>query len=408
MSTGKQILILCDAFAPPAYQPRMRNLTLNLQKIGWQVQVMSELPYHCPRAEKDFPITLLDYYAGGRLYYYYRWIADKLWNQKEKVFTHFVEQQTNVADYDVILCSTFNLFPLLSAQKLAQKYHKPLVVDLRDIDEQWGTTSYFTHKLPTILGFDKRINNWYRKRNIRLRNKVLHTTQALTTISPWHVDFLQKIHPHVELIYNGFNQEEFYPQDIRTNKFIITHTGRIFDFELRNPTLLFAGLKHLIDHQQIDSLDIELHFYMDDLSNKMVHTLGKEYGIEALIHCHPFVQHKAILPILHQASVLVILANKVTEHGPFGIMTTKFFEALGVEKPVLCVRSDEDCLAAAIQQTNAGVAATTVEESANFLLEKYQEWQEQGFTHQAVQNKDLFTRQHQALQFDKLLRSITE
>ncbi len=79
---------------------------------------------------------------------------------------------------------------------------------------------------------------------------------------------------------------------------------------------------------------------------------------------------------------------------------------MGVEKPVLCMRSDEDCLAAAIQQTNAGLAATTADEAAAFLLAKYNEWKAQGFTHQAVQNKELFTRQNQALQFDQLLRSL--
>ncbi len=83
-------------------------------------------------------------------------------------------------------------------------------------------------------------------------------------------------------------------------------------------------------------------------------------------------------------------------------MTTKFFEALGVEKPVLCVRSDEECLANVINQTNAGLAATNVEEIQTFICEKYHEWQKNGFTRQAVINKEQFSREKQAQQFEQL------
>jgi hypothetical protein len=92
-------------------------------------------------------------------------------------------------------------------------------------------------------------------------------------------------------------------------------------------------------------------------------------------------------------------------------MGTKFFEALGVEKPVLCVRSDEECLAQVIQETNAGLAGTNAEEVADFILEKYQEWKNKGFTRQAVDQaqKRLFTRQYQAQQFEQiLLKAIDE
>ena len=86
-------------------------------------------------------------------------------------------------------------------------------------------------------------------------------------------------------------------------------------------------------------------------------------------------------------------------------MGTKFFEALGVEKPVLCVRSDEECLAQVIQETNAGLAGTNAEEVADFILDKYAEWKKNGFTHQAVNQevKKQFTRQYQAKQFEQIL-----
>jgi hypothetical protein len=105
---------------------------------------------------------------------------------------------------------------------------------------------------------------------------------------------------------------------------------------------------------------------------------------------------------------VLVLSNKATQEGPKGIMTTKFFEALGTEKPVLCVRSDEACLASAIEKTNAGVAATNVEEVKAFLLEKYQQWRQQGYTQHAVNQveKSLFSRQEQAQAFENIIQSI--
>ena len=83
-------------------------------------------------------------------------------------------------------------------------------------------------------------------------------------------------------------------------------------------------------------------------------------------------------------------------------MTTKFFEALGVEKPVLCVRSDESCLAQVINETECGLAATSVEEVKDFILYHYNQWQQNGYTRINVKNKELFTRQNQALLFEEI------
>ena len=83
-------------------------------------------------------------------------------------------------------------------------------------------------------------------------------------------------------------------------------------------------------------------------------------------------------------------------------MTTKFFEALGVEKPILCVRSDEGCLAQVINETQSGLAATSVEEIKEFISTYYAQWEKQGYTRIDIKDKEKFTRQNQALQFEQI------
>ena len=102
----------------------------------------------------------------------------------------------------------------------------------------------------------------------------------------------------------------------------------------------------------------------------------------------------------------MILTTSTKEDGTHGMMGTKFYEILGVEKPCLCLNSDEECLAEAIEHTHAGLAATNVEDIKAFILEKYEEWLQYGFTRQAVINKEQFTRQHEAAQFEQLFLTV--
>ena len=90
-------------------------------------------------------------------------------------------------------------------------------------------------------------------------------------------------------------------------------------------------------------------------------------------------------------------------------MTTKFFEALGCRRPILCVKSDEDILEQTIIKTNSGVAARTVDEAEDFILKKYEEWKQNGCTKQeANENGFVFSRSQQAQQYLELLNRLTE
>ena len=133
-----------------------------------------------------------------------------------------------------------------------------------------------------------------------------------------------------------------------------------------------------------------------------IQALGAQYHIQDILSVQGYVPRKDILPIMHASSILLVLTTQSTSNGTHGIMGTKFFENIGVEKPILCVRSDEECLANAIEKTNAGIAATQVEQVKEFVMEKYHEWQQKGYTRQAVVNKEQFTRQYEAAQFEQL------
>jgi hypothetical protein len=89
-------------------------------------------------------------------------------------------------------------------------------------------------------------------------------------------------------------------------------------------------------------------------------------------------------------------------------MGSKLFEYLSICKPILCVRNDESCIEAVIQQASAGISASSVEEVKKFVLEKYQEWKMQGYTRQATDTVFVsrFSRRKQAKEFAEIIMQV--
>ncbi|MBR5189125.1 MAG: hypothetical protein IKW17_02580, partial [Paludibacteraceae bacterium] len=151
---------------------------------------------------------------------------------------------------------------------------------------------------------------------------------------------------------------------------------------------------------EINNPQIRLIWYTNTDVHTQISNLAKQHNLTTPLIINSYVPNNEIPRLLNQSSIILVLTNK----GNRGIMTTKFFEAIGVEKPILCVRSDEECLAQTIKETNAGLAATTVEEVKQFILHHYQQWQQNGYTHINITNKEQFSRQRQAQQFEEIFK----
>ena len=400
MNKQKKILIITDCF-PPNFAPRMGLLSTNLEKLGYDITVISENNNEKHYNLSNLPKKVYSYNYQSSLSktkYYIKSLLNLIYDHKSKSFYKKYYCAIKDEKFDLVLCSTFNEFPLNLAYKISSKLQIPLVCDIRDIAEQFGDKVYSQSKRNAIERF---FTELLRKKRIDRRNFVLKYANAITTISPWHKDFLSQFNRNVHLIYNGFSKDEFTFSGSKSDTFDIIYTGRILDTNTRNPELLFNAIEEL-------SLDnLRLVWYMDDKSKGILTETLKQYPkTQKITVINNLVSIKEIPTLLQKSSIILVLTNKSTDNGPKGIMTTKFFEAVGVEKPVLCVPSDEGCLSQVIAETNAGVAAKSTEEVKNFILEKYAEWQKNGFTKQNVRNKEYFCRENQAKQFVEVFNSI--
>lgn len=412
----KQILIICDLF-PPAFGPRMGYLCKYLSQYGWEPTVITE----AVNDEHAFSIlqgstdtTYVDFYpAKGkkmrRLQWFLTFLADMLFGYKDYCMYRKAKLILREKKFDAILCSTFRTFPLKAARMVARKHKLPLIVDLRDIIEQYTGNEFIAHQLPQMGGLEKSFTEWFRNKSLHIRNRILYKSSYVTTISPWHVETLKRYNSKIELIYNGYDPELFYPEVIPTHHFTITYTGRILSTAMRDPSLFLEALSLLIKDGSIHPTDCRVNWYTDEESREIISEEAEKFNLLSYMNFKGFVPAVKIPQILNSSSVLLILTNKAAGRGPKGVMTTKFFESLAVEKPILCVRSDESYLAEAIEKSNAGLAATQVQEVYDFLKHYYTEWKNKGYTTSSIDRNILhsYSRKEQAGQFANIFNQLT-
>ena len=363
----KRILVICDPPAPPGFSPRVRYLCDYLAQKGYAVTLLTEEDQPLT-FEHTYPIKTIRMYSGG----YVDWFIKTIWTLLNDWHNRaFAQRALSVINgsYDLVFCTVFSDFPLGAGQRIAHALHIPLLCDIRDLDEQVDNSTYqYKHKSRVLMLF----RNIYRLVHLHRRNKVLRKADTITTVSPWHADFIKQFNQNVHIVYNGFDAKQFYPENVRTKQFVISYIGSMFEWQ--QPA--FSKVRQAI--RELNNAQIELQIHTPQQNHVPFNQMGEA---------------------IRKSSIMIVLTAPHTH----GMLTTKFYEALGCEKPILCVPSDNGSLAELINYTNAGIATDDVEEIKAFILDKYHEWQKNGFTHQHTRHRKQFSRETQCQQIEALL-----
>lgn len=366
----KRFLLLSDPPASPGYLPRVRYLCDYLVRQGHDMTWLTE-QYQPLDFVHACPIETIRMYSGGAFDWFVKTVWTLLTDWHNRAFARKALSAIQ-GGYDAVIVSAFSDFPLGAAQRIARHLQVPLICDIRDLDEQVDDSRYqYRHQSRWLMPFRR----LYRAIHIRRRNKVLRAADAITTVSPWHADFIKAISYQpsaVSVVYNGYDEKQFYPEDIQTKSFTVTYIGSLFEWQ-----------KPALDK---------------------VRCLCAELGIELDLHTpdNKPIAHDALGDAIRRSGIMLVLTNTATH----GMLTTKFYEALGCAKPVLCVPSDQGDLAELIAYTNAGLASYDEEQIKAFLLDKQNEWKTKGFTRQAVQNREEFSRETQCETIKNILNTI--
>lgn len=377
-----RILLLTDLL-PPQFAPRITALLQRLPERDWQVDVVSEeirgdhlgshgsverlssLPAH--RLER---VTLAP--TRGRSLYA---LADALWQVKSRRFVRHLRRHYDLTQYALIVGMSYRTFPLPAVARLARQTGLPAVMDCRDIVEEYTPEGFLPAPLPRWLPLRKEAYRWLRRQFIKARTKALRAASAITTVSEWHRDQLQQLHPEqrVVCIPNGYDERLFVasPEVAPQLPLRIVYTGRLLSLEMRDPTLLLEALQESSLSRWVRRGAVEVHWYCDNASQQLLESLLGRYSdeVRACQHFHSMVPYAEVPKLLAQADILLLLGRREQPEGPHGMVTTKLFEAMAMRRPILMVESDESVVAQILRAHAGSLAATDVAQVVQFVTD---------------------------------------
>lgn len=407
----KKVLIITEVY-PPAFNPRMGYLVKYLPEFEWDadivtVNTLKDNNYKFLVGNNKIVRVNLKYTdtPHGIIRKTWRLLNSKRYFRNNKrpfikeIISHF-----NQNEYAIILVSvSWELYILDAGMEISRRWNIPLIVDLRDIIEQKPKTINSELTIKTMM--DNYFTGSFERMKIRLRDKILKKAKTVTTVSPFHVKKLSTLNNNIKLIYNGYDPDLYnYVHIEKANTFIIIYTGTVFDENEQDPSLLFEAVTRLEKNGIISNEYFRMHFYTplkfrpNIIKNKLFPIIDK------YVEFFDYVDTEEIPGLLAGSSIGLILANLSDNNGPKGVITTKLFDYLGAERPVLCVRSDEGILESLIKELNIGISARSADDAYSFILCKLNEWKEKGYTTVTVnQNcKQQFSRKNQAKQFSEV------
>jgi glycosyltransferase involved in cell wall biosynthesis len=382
---NKKILIISEAF-PPEH-------TVSSLRIGYLVKYLSEVRgYDChvfamsggfgqtsAKIDMDFAarerVTVYDFPIDHEKERAHRKVVRRspslllkeAWRPEVHhphcVYKGMIERGREIIEcegIDLILATTCEVFTASIAWQLSNESGIPYAIDLRDLVEQWPSE---------MAGFTKRFRD---KLKVRRRNKIIQGAASVVVVSDAHQDIISRYNPTTVSIYNGYDAEMFRPSNQeRFNKFSITYTGMVYDFERRDARPMLDALKELIDDGLIDVVDVSVDFYGSEAA--LFANYLKDGTLRGVLQIHDPVNYSEVPGILAKSCILVVLTSRVSK----GILTTKFFEYVGVGRPVLCVPNDRDALAGFFEKNpSIGWVADDKEEAKKILLEQYTQWKQ--------------------------------
>ena len=254
-------------------------------------------------------------------------------------------------DVDVILASgpPFSAFSL--AQRLAERLHRPYVLDYRDL---WSRNLH--NPVSTA---------------VKREASVVSGSAAVTTVSPSWARVMDRqfgVAAKLHVVSNGFDPEDLATiQAHHFGHFAIVYTGSLWP-PTRPISPVMAALQRLKDVAPRQERWL-FHYY----GRRGVHVReeAERVGVADKVIVHELVPRATALEAVKGAGVAVVItsvaSNATLEDN--GMVTGKIFEAIGLGTPVLVIAPDGSDANVVVETTGLGrrYAASDVDGIASFL-----------------------------------------
>ena len=277
---------------------------------------------------------------------------------------------------------------------LRLKLRNPQLNWVADFRDPWTEIDYFD-KLP--------LQKSAHKKHQKLEKEVLKYADLITTVSEnWAENLALTAKKDVEVIYNGFDQEDFRKKIQPDDKFVITYTGSLNDD--RNPSVLWQTLNEMCARDEF-AKNLELRL-IGQISGHVKAEIEQFPLLHSKTVFSPYIPHRESIEALQKSHVLLLLINDTSNAK--GIIPGKLFEYLAANRRILCLGSPEADIARIIHETHAGVVLNR--EDSNTMRETLHNWfrayQQKTLNQSAFQNIGKYSRKNAAMEFIQLIENI--
>lgn len=322
-------------------------------------------------------------------------ILDNLLSEPTGWYFHAVKKGLkilNQGDIDVIFSSSQPRTSHLIASRLHQKTKIPWVAEYRDLwVDPYRNKSCFYQFFET-----------------KLEKRVMKGCQVLITVSEFTVTRLEAIHSKkVEVIHNGYDEQDYSENIPLTSKFTLTYTGNIYVGK-RDPTLLFQAIAELQEEGKFSPADFEVRFFGGS-SLKTLLPIIENYNIVKLVKIYDPIPFKQSIVRQQESSALLLLEwdDPHAKH----VFSGKIFEYLGARRPILAIAYKGGAISELLDKSGCGRVVTEVEEIKALLQKWLGEFKEYGeitsYYHPDVKVIKSYTRREGAEKLARVLDEVT-
>lgn len=262
-------------------------------------------------------------------------------------------------DFDALISSSSPETVHLIASQLKKEHRLPWIADLRDL---WTQNHYYLYGL---------LRKWFEK---KLEVRTLVRADALVTVSKPLADTLSTLHygKSVFAIPNGFDPDELGSAPL-TKEFTITYTGQLYQGK-RDPVLLLKALHRLIAEGMIDPNAVKIRFFGP--TQYWLEQEIKSHKLEGIVEQHGMASREVALARQRESQILLLLNwNDPQEQG---VYTGKVFEYIAAQRPILAIGGPGGVVKELLEETNAGIHTSRLEDLQRMLLEYYEEYKSTG------------------------------
>ena len=226
----------------------------------------------------------------------------------------------------------------LIARQLSKATDIPWVADFRD---PWTKMFYFKHLC---------LCKWAEKKHHRLEQEVLDDATVVVAVSPLvQEEFQTMTDTPVELITNGFDDDDFDQVVEPDGYFNITHTG-LFASD-GNPEVLWQALAEKC--QSDPDFDKLLRVRLVGKTDKEIIDSINAAGLGKHLINLGYQDHNIAVREQKNASLLILPLRKEPEYR--ATLPGKLFEYLASMNPILGIGQTDGAMARIVNQTGAGV-----------------------------------------------------